>query len=59
VVVGFFTAVTGLLKLESAQRAVAESVPAGTQALNLQALGRGHSYGLQQAADLHVTVNAV
>src|SRR5215471_16398720 len=35
VLVGFFTGITGMLTLESARRAVSESVPRGTESLNL------------------------
>jgi 2-oxoglutarate ferredoxin oxidoreductase subunit gamma len=56
VLVGYFTAVTQqlpeawgfpspLLSTESARRAVAESVPAGTQALNLAAFDKGFAAG--------------
>ncbi|MBI2817881.1 MAG: 2-oxoacid:acceptor oxidoreductase family protein [Acidobacteria bacterium] len=47
VVVGFFAAATGFIKPESAQRAIAESVPEGTQALNLAAFQKGYDYGIQ------------
>lgn len=47
VLVGFFTAVTGLLAPESARRAVQESVPPGTEALNLAAFDRGYQFGLK------------
>jgi len=46
VVVGFFAGVTGLLTAEAARRAVAESVPHGTQALNLAAFDKGYACGL-------------
>ena len=46
VMVGFFTAVTSLLRAESARRAVVESVPAGSDVLNLAAFEKGYSYGL-------------
>jgi 2-oxoglutarate ferredoxin oxidoreductase subunit gamma len=45
VVVGYFTAVTGLLRPEAARRAVAESVPPGTEALNLAAFEKGYACG--------------
>jgi 2-oxoglutarate ferredoxin oxidoreductase subunit gamma len=48
VMVGFFTAVTGLLRPESARRAVAESVPHGTEALNLAAFDKGYACGTEQ-----------
>ena len=44
--VGFFAATTGLLQLDSAQRAIAEAVPEGTQALNLAAFEKGYEYGV-------------
>jgi 2-oxoglutarate ferredoxin oxidoreductase subunit gamma len=57
VLVGFFTAVTQnlprewgfgerLMQMESARRAVSESVPPGTEALNLAAFDKGYQYGL-------------
>jgi 2-oxoglutarate ferredoxin oxidoreductase subunit gamma len=49
VLVGFFTAVTSLLSPEAARKAVAESVPKGTEALNLAAFEKGFSFGLTQA----------
>lgn len=48
VMVGFLTAVTRLLRRESARRAVAESVPHGTEALNLAAFDKGYTYGMVQ-----------
>ncbi|MBI2956754.1 MAG: 2-oxoacid:acceptor oxidoreductase family protein [Acidobacteria bacterium] len=48
VVLGFFTAVTGLLRPESARRAVSESVPRGTEALNLAAFEKGYTCGLER-----------
>jgi 2-oxoglutarate ferredoxin oxidoreductase subunit gamma len=48
VMVGFFTAVSELLRPESARRAVSESVPPGTEALNLAAFDKGFAYGRAQ-----------
>jgi 2-oxoglutarate ferredoxin oxidoreductase subunit gamma len=48
VLVGFFAAVTQLLTLESARRAVSGSVPPGTEALNLAALEKGHACAATQ-----------
>ncbi len=48
VMVGFFAAITGLVRPESARRAVAESVPRGTEALNQSAFDRGYAYGMAQ-----------
>lgn len=48
VMVGFFTAVTGLVPPEAAREAVAGSVPAGTEKLNLAAFERGLAFGLEE-----------
>jgi len=45
VMVGFFTAVTHLLKPDAVRKAVADSVPASFQELNLKAFDRGFEYG--------------
>lgn len=50
VIVGFFVAVTGLLKPDDARRAVSELVPQPTQALNLAAFDKGFAHGMAQAA---------
>lgn len=50
VVVGFFTAVSNLLSSESARRAVSESVPPGTEALNLAAFDKGCSFAAGRQA---------
>jgi 2-oxoglutarate ferredoxin oxidoreductase subunit gamma len=52
VMVGFFTAVTGLLGRESARKAVADSVPGGTEALNQAAFDKGYAYGKEQVGEL-------
>jgi 2-oxoglutarate ferredoxin oxidoreductase subunit gamma len=52
VVVGFFTAVADLLSPEAARRAVIESVPRGTDALNLAAFEKGYTHGLAQHAPM-------
>jgi len=46
VMVGFFTAVTGLVGRNAAREAVKTSVPKGTENLNLQAFDRGYEYGM-------------
>lgn len=48
VMVGFFTAITGLLAPDSARRAVRELVPQGTEALNLAAFEKGFAAGMVQ-----------
>jgi len=52
VVVGFFSAVTGLLREDSARRAITELVPPGTEALNVAAFEKGYSFGLAQLEPL-------
>jgi len=47
VVVGCFTAVTGFLKKEAVQEAVKDSIPKGTEELNLKAFEKGYEHGLQ------------
>jgi 2-oxoglutarate ferredoxin oxidoreductase subunit gamma len=49
VMVGFFTGVTGLVPIEAVERAVLDSVPRGTEDLNMKALRKGYDYGLAQA----------
>lgn len=44
VIVGFIIAVTGMISAESARKAVKDSVPKGTEKLNLEAFDRGYSY---------------
>jgi 2-oxoglutarate ferredoxin oxidoreductase subunit gamma len=45
VMAGFFGAVTGLLSREALRNAVADSVPAAFQELNLRAFDKGFEYG--------------
>ncbi len=45
VMVGFFAAVTGLVSVEAMKKAVADSVPRGTEKLNLAAFEKGLEYG--------------
>ena len=48
VMVGFFGAVTRLIDPEALRKAVADSVPAGTEKLNLRAFDKGFEYGLME-----------
>jgi 2-oxoglutarate ferredoxin oxidoreductase subunit gamma len=48
VMVGFFTAVTGLVDYEAVKEAVKASVPQGTEMMNLKALDRGYQFGVEQ-----------
>ncbi len=55
VMVGFFTAVTGLLKPESVRKAVADSVPDAFRELNEKAFDRGFEYGNTHHDPLEMT----
>jgi 2-oxoglutarate ferredoxin oxidoreductase subunit gamma len=50
VMLGFFGAVTELIPVEALREAVATSVPAGTEELNLKAFDKGYEYGLELKA---------
>ncbi len=50
VMVGFFAAVTQLVKPESLRQAVADSVPPAFKELNLKAFDKGFEYGKQHLA---------
>lgn len=45
VMVGFFTAVSGVVSQSAVRKAVEASVPPGTEALNINAFERGYGYG--------------
>jgi 2-oxoglutarate ferredoxin oxidoreductase subunit gamma len=46
VMTGFFTAVTDLVSKSAMERAIQDSVPSGTERLNLMAFGKGYAYGM-------------
>jgi 2-oxoglutarate ferredoxin oxidoreductase subunit gamma len=48
VMVGFFAGATGALPYDSIEKAVLDSVPKGTESLNLRALGKGYEFGLSK-----------
>ncbi|MFZ2633551.1 MAG: 2-oxoacid:acceptor oxidoreductase family protein [Desulfosalsimonadaceae bacterium] len=48
IMVGFVTAVSGAVSLEAAREAVTESVPKGTEKMNIQAFTKGYEYGLSK-----------
>lgn len=50
VMVGFFTAVTGLMPKEAAAQAVKDSVPPATIDLNMRAFERGYEHGMATVA---------
>jgi len=45
IMVGFFAGVTGLLSFEAVEKAVRDSVPKGTEDLNMRALKKGYEFG--------------
>ncbi|MBU2490593.1 MAG: 2-oxoacid:acceptor oxidoreductase family protein [Proteobacteria bacterium] len=46
IMIGFITAVTGVVTMESARDTVEKSVPKGTEKMNLAAFQKGYEYGL-------------
>jgi 2-oxoglutarate ferredoxin oxidoreductase subunit gamma len=50
VMVGFVAGVTGLVSSDSVEKAVLDSVPKGTENLNLRALRKGFDYGKELAS---------
>ena len=49
VMLGFLTAVSGIVRLESMKKAVLDSIPKGTEDLNLSALQAGYDHGVATA----------
>jgi 2-oxoglutarate ferredoxin oxidoreductase subunit gamma len=47
VMLGFFTAVTGLIDAEAMRKSVLSSIPKGTEELNKAAFEKGYSHGLK------------
>jgi 2-oxoglutarate ferredoxin oxidoreductase subunit gamma len=47
VMVGFFTAMSKLISADAVRNAVKDSVPKGTESLNLSAFDKGYQYGLE------------
>ena len=48
IMIGFITSVTQVVSLDAARKTVAESVPKGTEEMNLTAFGKGYDYGLSR-----------
>ncbi|MFH1486182.1 MAG: 2-oxoacid:acceptor oxidoreductase family protein [Chloroflexota bacterium] len=46
VMLGFFTAIAKLVSVEAMKKSVLDSVPKGTEELNMKAFERGYAYGL-------------
>jgi 2-oxoglutarate ferredoxin oxidoreductase subunit gamma len=42
---GFFTGATNLLTIDAVEKAVLDSVPKGTESLNVKALMKGYEFG--------------
>jgi 2-oxoglutarate ferredoxin oxidoreductase subunit gamma len=47
VMLGFFTACSGLIDAKAVRSAVEASVPAGTEKMNLEAFDKGYEYGVE------------
>lgn len=47
VMLGFLTAVTGIVSVEAMKKSLLASVPKGTEELNMKAFERGYDYGLK------------
>jgi len=48
VMLGFLTAVTRIVSIDAMKKSVLDSVPKGTEELNMKAFERGYAYGLEQ-----------
>ncbi|MBW1764851.1 MAG: 2-oxoacid:acceptor oxidoreductase family protein [Deltaproteobacteria bacterium] len=46
IMVGFLTAITGVVSVEAARKTVLASVPKGTEEMNMTAFNKGYDYGL-------------
>ena len=58
VMVGFFGAVTGLVKPEALRKAVLDSVPEAFQDLNGRAFDKGSEYGMSHHDPLELSAEA-
>ncbi len=52
IMIGFITSVTEVVTLDAAKTTVTESVPKGTEKMNLDAFGKGYDYGLSRLKGL-------
>ena len=48
VMLGFLTAISKIISLNAMKKAVLDSVPRGTEELNMKAFERGYSYGIEK-----------
>ena len=53
VMLGFFTAITDFVSIESMKKSVLSAVPKGTEELNMKALESGYAYGLEKMEATH------
>jgi 2-oxoglutarate ferredoxin oxidoreductase subunit gamma len=51
VMLGFITAVTGVVGYEAMKQALFDSIPSGTEELNLKAFEKGYEYGKKQKSE--------
>ncbi len=49
VMLGFFTAVTSIVSIDAMKKSILASVPKGTEELNMKAVERGYTYGLEKS----------
>ncbi|MFH0847050.1 MAG: 2-oxoacid:acceptor oxidoreductase family protein [Chloroflexota bacterium] len=57
IMLGFLAAVTKIVSLEALKKAVLNSVPRGTEELNLKALMAGYEYGVKQLKEQHWSIH--
>jgi Pyruvate/2-oxoacid:ferredoxin oxidoreductase gamma subunit len=48
---GFFTGITGIVSLDAMKKSLLDSVPKGTEQLNMSALLKGYNYGKELIGD--------
>ena len=46
IMIGFITSITSVVSSESARSTVAETVPKGTEEMNIKAFEKGYDYGV-------------
>jgi 2-oxoglutarate ferredoxin oxidoreductase subunit gamma len=51
VMLGFLTAVARIVSIDAMKRSVLDSIPKGTEELNMKAFERGYAYGLEKLED--------
>ncbi len=47
-ILGFFTAVTGIVSIDAMRKSILASVPKGSEELNVKAIERGYAHGLEK-----------